>query len=267
MLSPIPGPSFFPFSLTQQTLRPTQAPCWTLPTEGFEALLDLENTVVPGLSLLAKDMAKDQKNIISAQRGLGSTRSLAEEISARLCDGAKNHRQQNVVVVPHVAGIIFARLDPATTSTAAQLPGRSTSGSGGRSSSNVSCRATAVLARLEPARGRKTRSMTAPSQQQHQFVLEDLKLSCDDGSGEGGRSKEWRSNMKRRNATKRGRARVSMPVTYAALLEEATSPLPGPGELAVIFLAVGAYGVSRTAVCASFAVHFLPSYAHHSTVL
>lgn len=240
---PRPAPTItyipFPPPLAKPTLRPTQSPCWTLPAEGFQALLDLENSVAPGLPLLARDMANDQKNTISVQQyAPGNTRSLADEISARLCDEAKkpNRRQREnlVVVVPHVAGIVFASLDPAKASTAvAQHHDRR---AGGGSGSNASFRATTVLARLElePAQGRKAGSITAAATQQHQqqqrFVLEDLDMFCEDDSGEGGRTMGGKSGKKRRSARKR--QTITMPVTYAALLGEATSPLPGSGEVA-----------------------------------
>lgn len=194
--------------------------------------------MAPGLSLLARDMATDQKNIISVKCGLGSTRSLADEISAQLCDGEKNsnRRPQNVVVVPHVAGIVFASLDPTTDSTVTQHHDRSAGGGGG---SNASLRATAVLARLEPAQGRKAGSTTAATQQQHhRFVLEDLEMFYENDSGDGG----GRDGKKRGSARKR--QTMTLPVTYAALLGEATSPLPGPGELAglaVLSVALGTY--------------------------
>lgn len=184
-------------------------------------------------------MANDEKNI-SVHLGRGLTRSLAEEISVRLCDGDMDkNRRQNVVVVPHVAGIVFASLDPAAASTAARH-GRRASGSGSSSRSNASVRATVVLARLEQEKGRDARSTTVP---RHRFVLEDLEMFCDDDSGEGNRTKG--RNGKRRNARRRT-TRVSMPVTYAALLEEAISPLPGPGEPVMFISTLGTDGVICT---------------------
>lgn len=79
-----------------------------------------------------------------------------------------------------------------------------------------------VLARLEQADGKVV----------HRFVLEDFDVFGDDGAEESSPGTGRRAN--RRSARGR-RRRVSLPTTYAALLEEATSPRISPGIAARYF--------------------------------
>lgn len=203
---------FLPCALAQPFGDRQTQTCWTLPSEGFEALLDLENSVVPGLPALARDMSNDERLATKIGRGLTP---LAEEISFQLYGGDENRTKR--VVVPRVAGIIFASLDPAAASTTSVSRG-STSVSGG----GASLRVTAVLARLEQGDGG-----TAV----HRFVLEDFDVFGDGGAGMGGSPRKGRRPKKIRSTAK-GRAtrRVPLPTTYATLLEEATSPRPPPGN-------------------------------------
>lgn len=130
---------------------------------------------------------------------------MAEELCGQLYDGDENETQR--VVVPRVAGIIFASLGRAAASTTAPTRGGTNVGGGG-----ASLRVRAVLARLEQDGGAVAR----------RFVLEDFDVFGDGGAGEGSRRKGRRS----KGRTKR----VPLPTTYASLLEEANSPCPSPGS-------------------------------------
>lgn len=146
-------------------------------------------------------MANDDR--LAAKLGYGLT-PLAEEISAQLsCDGDGIRTQH--IVVPCVAGIMFASLGPAAASTTSR-----SRGSTSNESSVASVRVGAVLARLEGEDGAVVR----------RFVLEDFNVFCDDGA---------RVNHKRRRSTKRRTTKVPLPISYAGLLEVATSPCPSPG--------------------------------------
>lgn len=152
-------------------------------------------------------MANEKR--LAAKIGCGLT-SLAEEISVQLCGSDDNSTQY--IVVPRVAGIIFASLGPAAASTTSRPRGGTSVGS-----SDASVRVTVVLARLEQEDGTVV----------HRFVLEDMDVFCDDGAGEGGPTKGRRS---KRRIAKRRTTLASSPMTYAALLEEAASPCPTPGN-------------------------------------
>lgn len=201
--------------------------CWTLPTEGFEALQDLEISVAPGLPTLARDMAKDA-NILGI-KGVDVTRPVAEDISLRL-RGDGHRYPKRYVVVPHTAGIVFASLDPGAACATKRR---------GTGSCACSCPVPArvVMARLEPAKSSGTRGTTVLQQQ---FVLENLDVFRDGGDERGDqfstteRGKAGARSRKKLNRTRRTARRVSMPVTYAALLEEATFPSPATGETVAV---------------------------------
>ncbi|CAB1097328.1 unnamed protein product [Ectocarpus sp. CCAP 1310/34] len=184
---------------------------WTLPAEGFEALCDLEDSVAPGLPALAREMARDS-NCVANESG-GATRPLAEEISLRI--SGDNEDRQSYVVIPRVAGIVFARLGPAEPRAA----------TGGRasdvgSSGHACVRASAVMARLE-REGGGTGAMAV----RHRFVLEEMDVFRGDDDF---RDCSEAVNTERASAKKITRRYLSLPVAYADLLEEATSPSPSP---------------------------------------
>ncbi len=197
--------------------------CWTLPAEGFEALHNLETSVVPGLPRLARDMMNDKMLSVDF-RGT----PFAKEMSVPLCDGDRSRRRR--VVVPGLAGIIFASFAPAAALAAARRgssfnrSSSSSSGGGGggrkRDGGNdgADVREEMVLARLEQDEGTVV----------CRFVLEDFGAFRGDDAGAGSRRK---GRVNKRGST-RGctRRRVTLPVTYVALLEEATSPCPSPGD-------------------------------------
>ena len=189
--------------------------CWTLPAEGFEALLSLETSVVPGLPRLARDMAND-KMLAAEFRGS----SLADQASVPLLDGDEGI--QHHVVVPGLAGIIFATAGQAAAVTAGRRGGNIYCSS---SSSNACVRTTVVLARLERAKGTTVR----------RFVLQDCSAFRRDDVGAGSRTK---AGGNKRGNTMGTTVRVSLPVKYAALLEEATASYPSPGDCPFLFQAI-----------------------------
>ena len=177
--NPAPPPS--PFSLSSQT-------CWSLPERGFNALRDVEVSIVPGLSALARDIANDDSCLMDSCLS-------AETVSLRLCgNGDRQH-----VVVPRVAGIFIVQTEISTRF-----------GSGGKAARQ----ATAVVATLEKGGDACCQGFA--------LRMHDLKCTeggdflCSDIGGNSGRRRKRRSR-------RRGKRHVSLPVTYAALLEEAKS--------------------------------------------
>ncbi|CAM9594682.1 unnamed protein product [Ectocarpus sp. 4 AP-2014] len=221
MASPLDGPAFRlrkdvgaveeKRSVARKATDGAQQKSWTLPAEGFEALCNLEDSVAPGLPTLAGDMARDS-NCVAHESG-GATRPLAEEISLRISDD--NEDRQSYVVIPRVAGIVFAQLGPAgpraTTRGCASDVG---------SSGRACIRASAVMARLEREGGG-----TCTTAVRHRFVLEEVDVfRGDDDFRDCGKA----SNTERASAKKITKRYLSLPVAYADLLEEATSPSPSP---------------------------------------
>ncbi|CAN0442949.1 unnamed protein product, partial [Ectocarpus sp. 12 AP-2014] len=184
---------------------------WTLPAEGFEALCNLEDSVAPGLPTLARDMARDS-NCVANESG-GATRPLAEEISLRI--NGDNEDRRSYVVIPRVAGIVVARLGPAGP-RAATRGCASDIGSSGR----ACIRASAVMARLERGGGG-----TGTTAVRHRFVLEEVDVFRGDDDF---RDCSKAVNTEKASAKKITRRYLSLPVAYADLLEEATSPSPSP---------------------------------------
>lgn len=166
--------------------------------------------MAPGLPALARDMERDS-NCLANESG-GATRPLAEEISLRI--SRDNEDRQTYVVIPRVAGIVFARLGPAGPRAA----------NGGRASDVVSSgsacvRASAVMARLEREGGG-----TGMMPVRHRFVLENLDVFRGDDD-----FRDSRAVVTERASEKKITRRLSLPVAYADLLAEATSSSPSPG--------------------------------------
>ncbi|CBJ33057.1 conserved unknown protein [Ectocarpus siliculosus] len=222
MASPLDGPAFRlrkdvgavegKRSVGREATDGAQQKSWTLPAEGFEALCDLEDSVAPGLPTLAREMARDG-NCVANESG-GATRPLAEEISLRI--SGDNEDRQSYVVIPRVAGIVFARLGPAGPRA---VTGGHASDVG--SSGRACVRASVVMARLEREDGG-----TGTLAVRHRYVLEELDVFRGDGDF---RDCSRAVNTERASAKKITRRYLSLPVAYADLLEEATSPSPSPG--------------------------------------
>lgn len=103
--------------------------CWTLPVGGFEALLNMEQSIAPGLSTLARDMEADEH---------------FEQDATVVCAGNCNNIGRSFIVVPRMLGIAIVNLPihhrprgtiSTNTAAAAAIAGES--------------RAAAVIARLE----------------------------------------------------------------------------------------------------------------------
>ena len=73
--------------------------CWSLPEGGFNALRDVEASIVPGLSALARDVANDSSCLKDSCLS-------AESLSLRLC----SNEGRQYVVVPRVAGIFIVQI-------------------------------------------------------------------------------------------------------------------------------------------------------------
>lgn len=173
---------------------------WSLPERGFNALRDVGASIVPGLSELARDIANDDSCLKDSCLS-------AESLSLRLC----SNEDRQYVVVPRTTGIFIVQIGTASVR----------SGHG-----RTASRATVVVATLE------ARGDTACGQG---FALQvhDVKCTeggaavlCPEGGGGGG------SNGRRRGRRRRRRGGyVSLPVTYAALLDEAKSRPGEPSQL------------------------------------
>lgn len=171
--------------------------------------------MAPGLPTVARDMARDS-NCVANESG-GAARPVAEEISLRI--SGDNEDRQSYVVIPRVAGIVFARLGPAGPRAATRGCASDVSSSG-----RACIRASAVMARLEREGGG-----TGTTAVRHRFVLEELDVFRGDDDF---RDCSKAVHTERASAKKLTRRYLSLPVAYADLLEEATSPSPSPeGEV------------------------------------
>lgn len=164
---------------------------WSLPERGFNALRDVGASIVPGLSELARDIANDDSCLKDSCLS-------AESLSLRLY----SNEDRQYVVVPRATGIFIVQIGTASAR----------SGHG-----KAASRATSVVATLE------AKGDTACGQG---FALRVHDVTCTEGGaallcpegGGGGLNGRRRGRRRRRR-----RGYVSLPVTYAALLDEAKS--------------------------------------------
>lgn len=100
---------------------------WTLPVQGFEALLNMEQSIAPGLSTLARDMEADEH---------------FEKDATIVSTGTWNKQERTFIVVPRMLGIAIVNL-PVHHGPRGTLSTNAAATTAGGS------RAAAVVARLE----------------------------------------------------------------------------------------------------------------------
>lgn len=201
--------TFFSIYSRPHPSNPQHAASWSLPEKGFNALCDVEKSIVPGLPALARDMATDGNCLADDANNLS-----AETLSSRL--GAQG---RPYVVVAHTSGIhvysgVFTRISHHHAAAAVATRRRAM-----------------TVARLEKAEAGINGTGT-----RQRFVLEDYEYGVGFSWGRGHHKRVERT--KRRGRIGGGSRAISLPVTYARLLDEARSWRP-TGRLGNKLLAGG----------------------------
>lgn len=135
---------------TREATYVQRSMCWTLPVRGFEALLNMEQSIAPGLSTLARDMAVDDH---------------FEQDATVVCAGTWNKEGRAFIVVPRMLGIAIVNLP------VHHMP-RGTLSTNAAAATAEGSKAAAVVARLEND-GKSARS---------RLILEPRDVRLDDGN-------------------------------------------------------------------------------------